>query len=458
MASLDRYRGQKVGILGLARSGLAAAKVLNAAGASVVAWDDRPEALASVAELGLVPGRPEDVAGLSLLIPSPGVPLTHPRPHPLVMAAQAAGVPIRGDVDLFAEIVAPRRLVGVTGTNGKSTTTALIQHLLATAGVDAVRGGNIGEAVFDLEIGGPERVFVVELSSFQLDLSPTLRCAVAVWLNLTPDHLDRHGDLPGYVRAKSRIFLNQQPGDSAVVGVDGEPSRDIAVKLLEQGRTVLPVSVLAVPERGVSVRDGTLIDALEGEGRAVLDLRPLENLRGAHNHQNAAVAYAACRALGLSSEQALLGFTSFVGLPHRLEQVAAVDGIRFVNDSKATNPDAAARALDSFADIFWIAGGRSKPGGFASLRPHLGSVRQAFLIGEASEELAADLGDLVPVERSGTLDAALAAATDAARRSGLAGSVILLAPACASYDQFTNFEARGDTFRALARAAAGTEP
>ena len=458
MATLERYRGRKVGVLGLARSGLAAAKALTAAGATVLAWDDRPQALASATSLGLVPGTPEDVADLALLIPSPGVPFTHPRTHEVIAAAQAAGVAVRGDVDLFAELVAPRRIVGVTGTNGKSTTTALIQHLLATAGVDAVRGGNIGEAVFDLDQGGPERVFVLELSSFQLDLAPTLRCAVAVWLNLTPDHLDRHGDLDGYIRAKSRIFEHQKPGDAAVIGVDDEPSREVARALREQGRRVIRVSVGSVPEGGVGVRDGVLVDALEGQGREVADLGLRQNLPGSHNHQNAAVAYAACRALGLDASEAVLGLPSFVGLPHRLEQVAASDGIRFVNDSKATNPDAAARALDSFPHIFWIAGGRPKPGGFASLRPHLAGVRRAFLIGEAAPEIEADLGDDVPVERSGSLEVALAAATEAARRSGLEESVVLLAPACASYDQFANFEARGDTFRALARAAAGAAP
>jgi UDP-N-acetylmuramoylalanine--D-glutamate ligase len=451
---LERYRGRTVGVLGLARSGLAAARALLAAGAEVVAFDDKPEALAKAADLR--PGRVGDVAALSLLVPSPGVPLTHPEPHPVIAAAKAAGVPIRGDVDLFAEAVAPRRIVGITGTNGKSTTTALAHHLLAAAGVDAVRGGNIGEAVFDLDPGPEDRVFVLELSSFQLDLCETLRCRVAAWINLTPDHLDRHGDLAGYARAKARIFAGQRDDDAAVVGVDDAPSLETARALERQGRRTLRVSLQAVPEGGIGVRDGRLLDATGGgEPAPVLDLRPLERLRGRHNHQNAAVAYAVCRALGLPPDAAIRGFPTFAGLPHRLEEVARAGGVRFVNDSKATNPDAAARALDSFADIFWIAGGKPKPGGFAGLRPHLGGVRRAFLIGEAAGQIERDLGDLVPVERSGTLAAAFGAASAAARGSGLPESVVLLAPACASYDQFPNFEVRGDAFRELARGAAG---
>lgn len=461
MRGLDRFRGERVGVLGMARSGLAAARALRAAGALVTAYDDRPEALArAAAALGVPAGRAGDVGDLSLLLASPGVPLTHPRPHPLVAAAQAAGVPVRGDVDLFAEAAAPRPVVGVTGTNGKSTTTALLHHLLASAGVDAVRGGNIGEPVFDLDLGSPGRVLVLELSSYQLDLADDrLRCRVAVWLNLSPDHLDRHGDLAGYVRAKRRILAGQREGDAAVVGVDDAPSRDVADGLAAAGRRVLRISAGAVPDGGVGVRDGILADGTESGGRAardVLDLRPLDRLRGRHNHQNAAAAYAAARALGLGPDEAARGFATFAGLPHRLEEVARAGGVAFVNDSKATNPDATARALESFADVFWIAGGRPKPGGFAGLRPHLGSVRRAYLIGEAAEEIARDVGDLVPVERSGTLDVAVAAATEAAAASGLPGAAVLLAPACASFDQFASFEARGDAFRAFAaRAAAG---
>ncbi|MFO1047832.1 MAG: UDP-N-acetylmuramoyl-L-alanine--D-glutamate ligase [Geminicoccaceae bacterium] len=357
-------------------------------------------------------------------------------------------MPVRGDVDLFAELLGERPVVGITGTNGKSTTTALVHHLLRTAGVDAEVGGNIGRPVFELELGPPERVFVLELSSFQLDLCDTLRCRVAVWLNLTPDHLDRHGDLAGYVAAKERIFRNQAGGDRIVIGVDDAPSRGVAERLAAAGRDVTTVSVGGAAD--VTVEDGLLRE----HGVAIRDLRPLGNLRGRHNWQNIAVAYATVRALGLDPEQAVAGLAGFAGLPHRMEQVARAGSVLWVNDSKATNPDAAEKSLTSFADIFWIAGGKPKPGGFRSLRPALAGVRAGYLIGTAAEEIAADLGDLVPMHRVGTLEAAVREASAAARAAGTSEAAVLLAPACASFDQFAELRGRGDRFRALAQAEA----
>ena len=448
VAGLERYRGRKVGVLGLARSGRAVAAALAAAGAEVVVFDDDPGTLAAA---GYRHGAPEDIPGLALLVPSPGVPLTHPRPHPLIAAARLAGVPVRGDVDLFADLLGERRVVGITGTNGKSTTTALVHHLLRVAGVDAVQGGNIGRPVFELEPGPPERVFVLELSSYQLDLCEHLRCRVAVWLNLTPDHLDRHGDLAGYVAAKERIFARQGPGDVAVSGIDDEPGQAEALRLRELGRDVVTVSLTETLSAQVAVRGGRLVEGDED----IADLRGLGNLRGRHNWQNIAVAYAAVRALGLTPAQAIAGLPGFTGLPHRTEEVARSGHVVWVNDSKATNPDSADKSLGSFPCIFWIAGGKAKPGGFASLRASLGGVRAAYLIGAAAAEIAADLGDLVPVHVVGTLDAAVHAASAAARTADAAEAVVLLAPACASFDQFANFEARGDAFRALAVAEAG---
>ena len=446
MTGLERYAGRRVGILGMARSGVAAARALAAAGADVVAFDDRPEA---VADTPFRAGRPAEVPGLALLVPSPGVPLTHPRPHPLIEAAVAAGVPIRGDVDLFAEQLGPRPIVGITGTNGKSTTTALVQHLLAAAGADALMGGNIGRPVFELDPGPAERVFVLELSSFQLDLCHALRCRVAVWLNLTSDHLDRHGDLAGYVAAKARIFRNQAEGDAVVIGIDDAPSREVAERLTARGRRPIRVSLTGRPEAEIAVDDGLLVEADE----VVADLRPLENLRGRHNWQNIAVAYAAVRALGFAPKRALAGLTSFRGLPHRMEQVARAGRVLWINDSKATNPDSAEKSLVSFPNVFWIAGGKPKPGGFRSLRPALGNVRAGFLIGMAAGEIAGDLGDLAPMHEVQTLEAAVRAASAAARACP-GDAAVLLAPACASYDQFANFEARGEAFRHLARAEA----
>jgi UDP-N-acetylmuramoylalanine--D-glutamate ligase len=453
MTVLERYRGQKVGILGMARSGLAAAKALAGADAEVLAYDDDPAAARAA---GCRVGELADVAALALLVPSPGVPLTHPAPHPVIAAAKAAGVPIRGDVDLFAALVGERRpIVGITGTNGKSTTTALIHHLLVAAGVDAVLGGNIGRPVLELDPGPEGRVFVLELSSYQLDLCERLRCKVAVWLNLTPDHLDRHGDLAGYIAAKERIFANQGAGDVAVVGLDDAPSREVAYRLQHEGRRVLGVSLDEAVPGEVEVANGRLIDTILGAPIEALDLRALDNLRGRHNWQNIATAYAAVRALGLSPEQAILGLPGFKGLPHRMEEVARRGHVLWVNDSKATNPDSATKSLASFANVLWIAGGKPKPGGFRDLRPFMRSVRAGYLIGAAAAEIEADLGDLVPMHRVGTLEAAVRAASAAARAVAGSEAVVLLAPACASFDQFRSFEHRGDVFRALAMAEAG---
>lgn len=443
---LERYRHRKIGILGLGKSGAAAARAFAAAGADVVLYDDRPEALAEL------PGRPgtiDAIAGLDLLIASPGVPLTHPAPHALIEAAREANVAIRGDVDLFAEDVAPRTIVGVTGTNGKSTTTALIQHLLMAAGQDSVMGGNIGESVFSLEPGGPERKFVLELSSYQLDLAPELRCHVAVWLNLAADHLDRHGNLEGYIRAKQRIFRDQTADDIAIIGVDDGPSRQVFSALRQGSRRTVPISIASGPDGGVYVDRGILHDAIEGPARAVADLRPITTLRGGHNWQNAAAAYAAVRMLGLLPEAASAGLTSFPGLPHRMAEILRLGPVVFVNDSKATNIDAAARSLGCFENIYWIAGGRAKPGGFDGIVQHLDHVRAAFLIGEAADAIAAAMPDDVPATLCVTLEQAVGEATTAALQSGFDPAVVLLAPACASFDQFASFEVRGRRFEAL---------
>lgn len=455
--AIDRFRDRRVGVLGLARSGIAVARALRAGGADVVAWDDDPTALQRAMELGAWPGEADDLAELAALVVSPGVPTSLPAPHPLVSAARAQGVPITGDVELFHEVAGGRALVGVTGTNGKSTTTALVHHLLVTAGRPAQLGGNIGRPVFDLVLGGPEETLVLELSSFQLELTERLACRVAIWLNLTPDHLDRHGDLAGYLAAKRRIFARQGPADRAVIGIDDAPSAAVARELLEAGRPVVRVSVGGVPEGGVGVVDAVLVDAIDGPPRPVAPLTGLRALRGAHNQQNAACAYAAVRALGLSAEEATLGLASFAGLPHRMEEVGRVGRVLLVNDSKATNPDAATKSLAAFERIFWIAGGRAGPGGFAALVPHLAGVRRAYLIGEAAAALEAELGRLVPVEHPGSLEPALDAALAAALASG-EDAVVLLAPACKSFDQFRSYEERGDRFRELARDRLARRP
>jgi UDP-N-acetylmuramoylalanine--D-glutamate ligase len=444
--ALPTIAGRMVGVLGLARSGRAAMRWLAARGAIPVAFDDAPEVLREAAERGERVGSAAEIGALAALLPSPGVPLT----HPLVSAARQAGVALWSDVDLFTATLAPRRLVGVTGTNGKSTTSALIHHLLTAAGRPAVLGGNIGLPVLDLDPGPADAVIVLELSSFQLELCRSTGCDVAVWLNLSPDHLDRHGDMDGYAAAKRRIFANPPAGAVAVIGVDDLPSRGEAERLESAGdRRVVRVSALGRVPGGVGVVEHRLVE--DGVG-VVADLAGIAALRGAHNGQNAAAAYAAVRALGLSPEAAVRGLASFPGLPHRMQEVHSEAGALWIDDSKATNPDSAARSLGAFREIVWIAGGRAKPGGFRSLRPHLGGVRRALLIGEAAAEIERDLGDLVPCRQLGTLAAAVAEARREIARADGAPLVVLLAPACASFDQFRDYAERGRRFAELARS------
>ncbi|MBL8675522.1 MAG: UDP-N-acetylmuramoyl-L-alanine--D-glutamate ligase, partial [Rhodospirillales bacterium] len=344
------------------------------------------------------------------------------------------------------------RFVGITGTNGKSTTTALIGHILKTAGIDREVGGNLGPAALDSRPLGADGVYVLEMSSFQLELVPSLRFDVAVWINLTPDHIDRHGDLAGYVAAKRHVFDNQRPGDTAVVGVDDAESAAVARSLRTAGRAVVPVAVGRAVDGGVHVVDGRLRDARDG---AEIDLATVKTLPGAHNGQNAACAYAACRALGLAPDAIGRGIATYPGLAHRQERVAVVDGVVYVNDSKATNADAAEKALAAYPTIYWIVGGTPKAEGIAPLAPLFDRVVHAFLVGKSSDAFAATLGAAVPHTRSGDLATALAQAHAMAGRDRRPGAVVLLSPACASYDQWPSFEARGDAFRAMARALPG---
>lgn len=445
MNSVRDFQAKTVGVLGMARSGLAAARALRSGGASVIGFDDGVVGRRAAEKAGIRLGGRGDVAGLAAVVASPGIPLTHPKPHPIVERCRRLGVPLTCDVQLFATGLHQRgnRLIAVTGTNGKSTTTALIYHLLREAGLDPVLGGNIGKPVFDLEIARADQPVVLEVSSFQLDLCNRLAPEIAVWLNLTPDHLDRHGDMAGYIAAKCRIFLGQSTSDTAIVGLDESESRAIAGKLADERC----ITIGSGREARIRYVDGVLLEA----DRKAIDLRHATNLRGAHNWQNAAAAVAAARQLADRPaafwEQAL---ASFAGLPHRMERVASCDGVTFINDSKATNPDAASKSLSSFDHIYWIAGGKPKPGGFIGLCPYLSNVRAGFLIGQAADAIANDVGGVVDTHRSGTLEEAATAAFAAARRDE--NSVVLLAPACASFDQFPSFEARGDRFREIAKA------
>ncbi len=452
MIPLPAMRDKTLAVLGLGRSGRSAGRALLASGARVWAWDDAPERRAEAAAAGLPIVDLElcNWARVDRLVLSPGIPLHHPRPHRLVERAREAGVAVVGDLELLVESDPERRIVGITGTNGKSTTTTLVGALLRHAGIGAQVGGNIGLPVLDLLPKPPEDIYVLELSSYQLDLSEHLSCSVAVILNLSADHLERHGGMSGYLRAKGRIVHNQRATDWAVIGVDDAHCQSLFDQLrTERQRRVLPVAVGRSLDHGVFVTDGRLYDALGPVAQFVADLRPIASLRGAHNWQNAAAAYATVRVLGVEPASAAAGLCRFQGLAHRMETVGAVAGVQFVNDSKATNPEAAARALASFERIYWIAGGRPKQASLEPLLPWLERVRHAYLIGEAAGSFEEAFSSRVACTQSGDLATAVGQAAAAATRDPKESAVVLLAPACASFDQFADFEARGDAFKAL---------
>jgi len=456
MIPVRGFEGKKVAVFGLARSGLAAARALAAGRAEVVVWDEKPAAREAARAEGFTL---EDLAtsdwfGLSALMLSPGVPLTHPKPHWTVEKARAARVEIVGDIELFARTVAAApahkrpKIVAITGTNGKSTTTALVGHVCRQAGRDVRIGGNIGIGVLDLEDMHGGAVYVLELSSYQLDLTSSLKADVAIILNITPDHLERHGKMENYVAAKKRILLNQGKGDTAVVGVDDAWCQQICTEITASNRrTIVPISARRAMGRGVYALQGMLYDATGERVAEIADLTRAASLPGRHNWQNAAAAYAAARALGISEADAVDGLMTFPGLAHRMETVGTIGRVRFVNDSKATNADAARQALSSYPKVYWIAGGQPKAGGIDSLDDLFGGVIKAYLIGEAQDEFASTLEGRAAYVKSGDMESAVRAAFADARASG-EDAVVLLSPACASFDQFTDFEDRGEAFRA----------
>lgn len=461
MIDLSFLADRPVVVMGLGRSGLAAARALRAGGARVAVWDDSEDRRAEALAEGLALCNPAESMDPmpEMIVWSPGIPHSLPQPHPAARAAEAAGVPLVCDVDLLVQACPAARLVGITGTNGKSTTTSLVAHILKRAGRRVAVGGNLGTPALALDDVGLDGVFVLELSSYQLELTPHLHCAVAVLLNVTPDHLDRHGGMAGYVDAKRRIFDHQGPGDTAVVGIDDTPSRTLYDSLRDHTTArLVPVTVGGDSDAGVWVTDGTL-HARSGADTPewIADLRAIPTLPGPHNWQNAAAAVAVARALGLSTAEILPGLASYPGLPHRQQTVATLNGRRWINDSKATNPDAAARALACYRRIYWIAGGRPKDADLGPLLPYLDRVSHAFLIGEAAEPFARELTGRVPVTLSGTLDQAVADAHRASRADDADDVVVLLSPACASFDQFRDFEARGQVFRRLVQALASME-
>ncbi|MBV9964528.1 MAG: UDP-N-acetylmuramoyl-L-alanine--D-glutamate ligase [Alphaproteobacteria bacterium] len=451
MIVVDSFRGRQVAVLGLAKSGRTAAQALAAGGAEVLAWDDDAKVRDALAtEVPLYDLTTADWRNIPALVLSPGIPHSFPEPHPAVIQARKSGTEIIGDIELLGRAQPHARYIGITGTNGKSTTTALIGHVLASAGKRAEVGGNLGTPALSFAPLGRDGSYVLEASSFQLELITSLVFDIAVLLNITPDHLDRHGDMMSYIAAKRRIFAGQNAQSTAIIGVDDAICRDLCEELRRDAPArVVPISVLQPVSGGVYVDQGWLVDAMSAAPQRVLELARAERLLGAHNWQNAAAAYAAARACGVDPAAATAAMCSFPGLAHRQELVGTIDDIRYINDSKATNADATEKALLCYPAIYWIAGGLPKAGGITSLARHFGRLRHAFLIGRATEEFAATLDGSVPFTRCGDLATALAAASEQARREHVPSAVVLLSPACASYDQFKNFEERGDTFRAL---------
>ncbi len=420
MITSRAWAGKTYGVYGLARTGKSVVATLTASGARVAAWDDGEAARDSFGG-ELTDLHTADLSALAAMVVSPGV----PHDAPVFRRAVAAGIPVIGDIELFAQARAglpPHRVVGVTGTNGKSTTAALIHHILVSAGVPARLGGNIGAPILSEEPLPTGGVYVLELSSFQLELTDTLACDVAVLLNITPDHLDRHGTMDAYTAAKARLFAMQAPPATAIVTSDDRFSRTI--RAVEGVAEIVPPGIAAVEQAAWPA------------------------LAGPHNQQNARAAIAACRALGLAAGQIDAGLRTYPGLPHRMERVRKVGGVTFVNDSKATNPTSTAPALAAFPHIHWIAGGLAKTGDLDACVPFLSHVRAAYLIGDAAPRFAGLLHGKVPVINAERLDRAVAMAAAAAHP----GDTVLLSPACASYDQFTDFAARGAAFKALVGA------
>ncbi|OUS07193.1 UDP-N-acetylmuramoylalanine--D-glutamate ligase [Rhodobacterales bacterium 52_120_T64] len=463
MIPVRGYTGARVGVLGLGVSGLATAAALQAGGATPVCWDDSDVARAKAEDAGyeisdLTKGRSyEDLAAL---IVSPGIPHLYPEPHAAIQMAWESGVVVDNDVGLFFQSFALQewdmferypRVVCVTGSNGKSTTSALLHHILEEAGIPTQLGGNIGIGSLGLEPARDGDVVVLELSSYQIELARALQPDVAVFLNLSPDHLDRHGGIGGYFAAKKRLFTQGGP-ERSVIGVDQSEGQFLASVMREGAGAADPVISISTARQmkgkswSVFARKGFLVEWRKGRQVASIDLRNVAGLPGAHNHQNACAAYAVCRSLGLAPKQIEPHIRDYHGMRHRCQAVANTDGVKFVNDSKATNADAAGKALGAFSCIRWIAGGQAKEGGIAELAPLFHKVAKAYLIGEAAEMFAGQLGD-TPYEISETLEAAV----KAAKAEAEAGDTVLLAPACASFDQFENFEKRGEAFETLVR-------
>ncbi len=456
MILIPDVKGKSIGVFGLGVSGIATCEALVASGAKVFTWDENPKAREKAGDTEYRAEHPKKWPWkeMASVVVSPSVPLTHPKPHPIVRKARMEKIPVIGDIEYFARAInaLPEnerpRVVAVTGSKGKSTTAALIGHILHGVGEEAHVSGNVGEAVLSLPAPEKNFIYVLELSSFQLDLTFNLRANAAVFLNLTPDHIDRHGAIDAYFAAKKRIFANQTKDDIAVIGVDDGYGQAACTALTARDSVrVLPVSAMGTLGRGAYALNGSLYYNRDGKTSKAGDISGSRGLRGAHNHQNAAAALAVCIHLGADTALIVKAANNFTSLPHRMEEVGRLGKAVFINDSKATNAGATAPALSAFDDVFWIAGGKAKEGGIASLKGKLGAVRRAYLIGEAATLFEEQLKDEVKCVHCGDLEAAVLEAYGDALESEAPSPTILLSPACAPYDQFKNFERRGEAFR-----------
>ncbi len=443
------FAGRRYAVVGLGRAGLAAMRALAAMGATVVGWDDAAFAREVAQREGFTTQDPAgEIGDFDAVVLSPGIPHVLPIPHRIAVAARNAGRPILTDAELLFQAVrasgSRARFAGITGTNGKSTTTALLAHILATAATPHAAGANLGPAALSLPLLDDQGVYVLEMSSYMLERLETLRFNAACMLNISPDHLDRHGDMTGYIAAKSHVFDRQQPGDTAVIGIDDEHSAVFAQTLPHA------IRVSGHSHADIWCQDGILRD----RAGPIAELAAAHALPGVHNAQNAAAAAALALALGTAREAIAAGIETFPGLAHRQEAVAAIDGVRFVNDSKATNADATARAMACYGRVVWIAGGIAKSGGIESLAGYFPGVAEALLIGRDAAQFAQTLGAHGVAHRIvETLDRAVPISFQAARRQRV--DVVLFSPACASFDQFSGFEERGGRFTELARALSG---
>ena len=449
--------GKPILVFGLGKSGLSSINALKKAGATIVAGDDRADNIAQARKLGveILSESSRNFSEYAFLLLSPGIPLTHPKPHNIVVKAQAADLDIICDIELFSRIYPKQKTIGVTGTNGKSTTSTLIGSVLSECGIPSQLGGNIGTAVFDLKTGDVNSWLVLEISSFQMDLCPNFRPDISVVLNITPDHIDRHGDIEHYMEVKERIteIARSDEYNASIICSDDPYTKRIYSRAAELAlREVVEVSTLSNLEGGVSVVDNILYDGEDAIG----DLSEIPALQGVHNYQNAACAYAALRKVGLEKQQIYNAMTNFAGLNHRQYLVRTINGVSYVNDSKSTNAASAAVALDCRQNIYWIVGGRQKKTGLDGLEEFFSHIKHAFLIGDATEDFA-HWFDKYAIEytRCYNLDTAMSASHKMAQENrgqpGGAGCV-LLSPACASFDQFKSFEERGDKFAELVGA------